>query len=138
MCADHRNPLNSCKGHLTAKGGLNATMSSNVYVIHQNGRPLMPCAPAKARKLLKAGKAKVINHSPFTIKLLWDCEEHVQEVTLGVDKGSHVTGFSCVGNGHILLSGQIQHRLDVKEKMEARRTNRRNRRNRTWYRPKRF
>jgi len=113
-------------------------MSSNVYVIHQNGHPLMPCTPAKARKLLRAGKAKVINRSPFTVKLLWDCEEHVQAVTLGVDKGSHVTGFSCVGKGQILLSGEIQHRLDVKEKMEARSINRKNRRKRIWYRPKRF
>jgi len=98
----------------------------------------MPCTPAKARKLLRAGKAKVITRSPFTIKLLWNCEEHVQAVTLGVDKGSHVTGFSCVGKGQILLSGEIQHRLDIKEKMEIRRTNRKNRRTRLWYRPKRF
>ena len=37
----------------------------------------------------------------------------------------------------ILLSGEIQHRLDVKEKMTARRSSRRNRRMRKWYRPKR-
>ena len=98
----------------------------------------MPCKPAKARKLLRAGKAKVAERSPFTIKLLWDCEEHTQEVVLGIDKGSHVTGFSCVGKGQILLSGEIGHRLDVKEKMETRRTNRRNRRARKWYRPARF
>ena len=132
------NLLNTRKGHLTLKGGLKAIMSINVYVIQQNGHPLMPCTPAKARKLLKGGKAKVITRSPFTIKLLWDCEEHIQPVTLGVDKGSHVTGFSCIGKGQILLSGEIQHRLDVKEKMEARRTNRKNRRTRLWYRPQRF
>ncbi len=98
----------------------------------------MPCAPAKARKLLKAGQARVIGRSPFTIQLQWQCEEKVQEVTLGIDKGSHFTGFCCVGKGHILLSGEIQHRQDVKDKMESRRRNRRNRRNRKWYRPKRF
>src|SRR6266446_1505024 len=91
-------------------------MSTLVYVINHNGRKLMPCKPAKARKLLRAGKAKVAERSPFTIKLLWDCEEHTQEVVLGIDKGSHVTGFSCVGKGQILLSGEIGHRLDVKEK----------------------
>lgn len=113
-------------------------MSTLVYVINHNGRKLMPCKPAKARKLLRAGKAKVAERSPFTIKLLWDCEEHTQEVVLGIDKGSHVTGFSCVGKEQILLSGEIRHRLDVKEKMETRRTNRRNRRARKWYRPTRF
>jgi hypothetical protein len=62
----------------------------------------------------------------------------VQEVVVGIDKGSNVTGFSCVGNGEILMSGEIHHRTDIKDKMDARRANRRNRRNRKWYRPKRF
>ena len=110
----------------------------NVYVINQNGNPLMPCKPAKARKLLRDKRAKVVNRCPFTIQLLWDCEENVQEVAVGIDKGSSVTGFSCVGNGNILMSGEIHHRTDIKDKMDARRTNRRNRRNRKWYRPKRF
>src|SRR6266568_6406315 len=113
-------------------------MSTLVYVINQNEQPLMPCKPAKARKLLRDRRAKVIGRCPFTIKLLWDCEEHVQEVTLGIDKGSHVTGFCCVGKGKILLSGAISHRLDVKEKMDGRRINRRKRRNRKWYRAARF
>ena len=98
----------------------------------------MPCKPAKARKLLRDGKAKVVNRCPFTIQLQWDCEENVQEVRCGIDKGSHVTGFSCVGNGEILMSGEIHHRTDIKDKMDARRANRRNRRNRKWYRKKRF
>ena len=113
-------------------------MSSNVFVINQNGQPLMPCHPAKARKLLRDGKATVVHRSPFTIKLLWDCEGQVREVALGIDKGSHFTGFCCVSQGKILLSGQIHHLLDVKNTMDGRRTNRRNRRHRKWYRPKRF
>ena len=110
----------------------------NVYVRNKNGNPLMPCKPAKARKLLRDGKAKVVNRCPFTIQLLWDCEENVQEVTIGIDKGSNVTGFSCVRNGEILMSGEIHHRTDIKDKMDARRANRRNRRTRKWYRKKRF
>lgn len=54
-----------------------------VYVINQNGNPLMPCKPAKAKHLLKAGKAKCIKRKPFTIKLLWNCEENTQEVVAG-------------------------------------------------------
>ncbi len=110
----------------------------NVYVRNKNGTPLMPCKPAKARKLLRDQKAKVVNRCPFTIQLLWDCEENVQQVTVGIDKGSHITGLSCVANGRILMSGEINHRTDIKDKMDARRANRRNRRNRTWYRPRRF
>jgi hypothetical protein len=113
-------------------------MSTVVYVVNQNGHPLMPCKPSKARKLLRDGRARVKHRSPFTIQLLWDCEEHVQEVIAGIDKGSHVTGLSCTGRGEILLSGEIHHRLDVKEKMENRRAHRRSRHSRKWYRPKRF
>lgn len=49
-----------------------------VYVKNKNGNLLMPCKPAKAKHLLKVGKAKVIKRSPFIIKLLWDCEENTQ------------------------------------------------------------
>jgi len=113
-----------------------------VYVINKNGNPLMPTKPAKARKLLRSGKAKVVNRCPFTIKLKWDCEENVQEVTVGIDKGSRITGFSCVAGAlwarQILMSGEIHHRTDIKYNMDARRANRRNRRTRKWYRPCRF
>ena len=109
-----------------------------VYVKNLNGNTLMPCKPAKARHLLRDGKAKVINRCPFTIQLLFSCEENVQPVTLGIDKGSDVTGVSCVANGEILMSGEIHHRTGIKDKMDARRANRRNRRNRKLYRPARF
>jgi len=98
----------------------------------------MPCKPAKARKLLRDGKAFVLNLSPFTIQLQWDCEENVQPIKLGIDRGSHHTGFCAVGVGQILISGVINHRTDIKDKMIARGQNRRQRRSRLWYRPKRF
>ena len=110
----------------------------NVFVINRNGNKLMSCKPAKARKLLETGKAKVKSLSPFTIRLQWDCEENVQEVIVGIDKGSKYTGFSCIGNNKILMSGVIHHRADIKSKMETRRNNRRQRRSRKWYRASRF
>jgi RRXRR protein/HNH endonuclease len=117
---------------------LKTAMFTKVYVRNQDGMPLMPCTPAKARHLLRAGKAKVVERSPFTIELAWQCEGHVQQVTLGIDKGSHVTGICCVGNGQVLLAAELEHRGDVKEKMDTRRMHRRSRRARCWYRPKRF
>src|SRR2546421_4603137 len=113
-------------------------MSLKVYVSNKDGTPLMPCTPAKARKLLQAGKAKVVERCPFTIQLAWQCEGHIQQVTLGIDKGSSVTGISCVGNGEVLLATEIHHRRDVKEKLDTRRLHRRSRRARKWYRPCRF
>ena len=109
-----------------------------VYVRNQDGRPLMPCTPAKARKLLRAGKARVVKRSPFTIQLSWLCEGHVQPVRAGIDKGSSTTGICCVGNGQALFSAEIHHRQDVKEKMDDRRDRRKSRRARKWYRPCRF
>jgi RRXRR protein/HNH endonuclease len=128
--------MNSRKERFTPAGGFTNTM--HVYVRNQDTTPLMPCTPAKARKLLRAGKAKVVERCPFTIQLHWQCEGHIQEVTLGIDKGSSVTGLCCVGNGKSLLAAEVRHRQDVKERMDTRRMHRRSRRNRTWYRPCRF
>ncbi len=109
-----------------------------VYVRNLDRAPLMPCTPAKARKLLQAGKAKIITYRPFTIQLAWQCERQVQPVTCGIDKGSRTTGLACVGNDHVLLAAEIHHRRDVKDKMDDRRDRRKSRRARQWYRPKRF
>lgn len=43
-----------------------------VYVLNINKEPLMPCTKAKARKLLKENKAKIVNYTPFTIQLTFD------------------------------------------------------------------
>ncbi|MFL5629285.1 MAG: RNA-guided endonuclease IscB [Ktedonobacteraceae bacterium] len=110
----------------------------SVYVKNHDGVALMPCSPAKARKLLRAGKARIIEYRPFTIQLTWQCEGQVQEVTCGIDKGSSITGIACVGNGKVLLAAEIHPRLDVKGKMQDRRDRRKSRRARRWYRPPRF
>ena len=50
-----------------------------VYVVSENGQPLMPTENhAKVRVLLKTGKAKVLNRCPFTIKLLYECMTYTQ------------------------------------------------------------
>jgi len=109
-----------------------------VYVLNKHGRKLMPCSPRRARLLLKEGKAKVIKRTPFTIQLIYGSTGYVQPVKAGVDKGSKVTGIACIGNGKLLFSGHINHRLDIKKKMESRASNRRARRSRLWYREPRF
>jgi 5-methylcytosine-specific restriction endonuclease McrA len=110
-----------------------------VYVINKNGNPLMPCKPAKAKHLLKAGKAKVIKRTPFTIKLLWDCEENTQEVVAGMDTGSKTIGCAAIANGKVVYQSEVQIRHDVSKKMEQRRMYRRNRRSRkTRYRKARW
>ena len=66
------------------------------YVLNQHGHPLMPCSPAKARHLLKDGKAKLMKRAPFTIQLLYGSSGYWQDVTLGVDAGSKHIGLSAV------------------------------------------
>ena len=57
---------------LSPVGGHKADMP--VFILNDDGKPLIPCKPAKARHLLSDKKAKVISSNPFTIQLLWHCE----------------------------------------------------------------
>ena len=58
-----------------------------VFVLHKDGDPLMPCKPAKARHLLKEGKAGVVMVRPFTIKLTFETSKNVQSFYIGQDPG---------------------------------------------------
>lgn len=110
-----------------------------VYVLNHHGKPLMPCSPAKARRLLKASKAKVVRRDPFTIKLLFGSSGYVQDVTAGVDTGSKTIGAAVIANSKVVYQAEIVLRNDVSGKMQQRAMYRRNRRGRkTRYRPARF
>jgi len=110
-----------------------------VYVISQSGKPLMPTERyGKVRRLLKDGKAKVIHRKPFTIQLLYQTTEIVQEITLGVDAGYLKIGLSAITKKQELFSAEVQLRKDIVELLKARRMYRRNRRNRLWYRQPRW
>ncbi|SIO43152.1 HNH endonuclease [Singulisphaera sp. GP187] len=109
------------------------------FVLNHKGEPLMPCSPAKARHLLKQGKAKVIRRDPFTIKLLFGASGYRQEVVAGMDAGSKSIGAAAVANGKVVYQAEVQIRDDVSGKMKQRVMYRRNRRSRkTRYRPARW
>ena len=55
-----------------------------VYVLNRHGKPLMPCSPARARHLLKDGKAKVVRRDPFAIKLRFGSSGYTQVVVAGI------------------------------------------------------
>lgn len=109
-----------------------------VYVLNKQGKPIMPCKEAKARKLLKQNKAKIAKHEPFTIQLLFDCENQTQEVNLGIDAGSKYIGVSATTEKQVLYEADVELRNDIVNKLSSRRENRRTRRNRLRYRPARF
>ena len=110
-----------------------------VFVLSINGKPLMPTNPAKARALLKTGKAKVIRTTPFTIKLLYESEEYTQPVIAGMDTGSKKIGCAAISNNIVRSQSEIGIRDDISGKMQQRSMYRRNRRSRkTRSRPVRF
>lgn len=111
-----------------------------VYVLNQNGQPVMPTKNhAKVRILLKNKKAKVVKRSPLTIRLLYSSTNYTQPVTLGVDTGSKHIGLSATTTSKELYASDVELRNDVVDLLSTRRQNRRARRNRkTRYRKARF
>lgn len=111
-----------------------------VYVINQDGKPLMPCTFVIARLLLKQRKAKCVRRTPFTIKLLYQTTSYTQPLTLGVDTGSRKIGSAVVNNKNdVVYLSEIEIRNDIADKMKQRSKYRRNRRARkTRYREARW
>ena len=111
-----------------------------VYVLNNNGQPIMPTKNhAKVRILLKQGKAKVIHRCPFTIQLLYHSTSYTQNITLGVDAGSKHIGISATTEDTVLFEADVAVRNDITELLATRRELRRTRRNRKIrYRKPRF
>ena len=99
----------------------------------------MPCSPAKARHLLKAGKAVVKRRTPFTIQLRIATGETKQNVTLGVDAGAKHVGLSATTEKEEVFASEVELRQDITGLLAARLSLRRDRRHRkTRYRAPRF
>lgn len=99
----------------------------------------MPTTPQKARKLLKQGKAKIINYKPFAIQLLYASGEAKQSIDIGIDLGAKHIGVAIQSENKVIAKGEIELRNDIKSNIDTRRIYRRSRRNRkTRYRKPRF
>ena len=111
-----------------------------VYVLSKNGKPLMPTEDhRKVRLLLKAGKARVVKRTPFTIRLTGTSKTFTQEITLGVDAGSRTVGLSASTEKKELFSAETELRNDIVKLLSDRRELRRSRRHRkTRHRKARF
>ena len=114
-----------------------------VFVLDRNKKPLDPCHPARARQLLREGRAAVIRRYPFTILLkdreLEESVTHAHQVKL--DPGSRTSGIALVRAGDdtesagtcgkALWAGELAHRGQaIKSALDDRRAIRRGRRNR--------
>jgi len=69
-----------------------------VLVLDKKKKPLMPCHPARARELLREGRARVHRMVPFTIRLVDRLVEDsvLQPIRIKLDPGSKTTGFAIV------------------------------------------
>lgn len=111
-----------------------------VFVLDTNRKPLTPCKPSVARKLLNVGKAKVFRLYPFTIVLNKEVTDIPQPLTLKIDPGSKTTGLAILSGCNLVWVAELTHRgQTIKSSLESRRSLRRGRRNRhTRYRLARF
>lgn len=115
-----------------------------VFVLDQNLKPLDPCHPARARELLKAGRAAVFRRYPFTIVLPNRTAEGsaVHPHRIKIDPGSKTTGIAVVQEptARVTTAVEIIHRGGaIRDALLTRRALRRGRRNRkTRYRQPKF
>ena len=116
---------------------------SRVLVVDTHHRPLMPCRPARARLLLKQGKAAVLRRSPFVI-ILQEAKPEARQtlLRLKIDPGSQTTGLAVMqdSTGEVVWAAEIIHRgQQVHKELLTRKGVRRSRRFRhTRYRAPRW
>lgn len=112
-----------------------------IPVVDTTKTPLMPTTPARARLLLKQGKARPYWNKLgiFCIILTYQVPPDNQQLVIGIDPGSSFEGWSIVGTQETVLNGMSETPKHVKKAVETRRTMRRSRRSRNcWRRPERF
>ena len=117
---------------------------TRVLVLGSTRQPLMPCHPARARELLKSGKAAIFRRYPFTIILKNRADGDKQSLQLKISPGTQTTGLAIVGafmrGWTVVWAAELKHRGNkIHEAMLARKNLRMSRRGRkTRYRKKRL
>lgn len=105
----------------------------SVFVLDVNGKPLTPCKPSKARKLLKGRQAKPVwnKFGRFGIRMLFEVGKETPTTTLGVDFGTKFEGYAvAVGKENNLA---VMWKLPDKKKIVKKLTERKQlRRARRW------
>ena len=102
-----------------------------VSVVSSSGKPLMPCHPARARELVRNGRAaRRFNKGMFYIKLIDREDGETQKIAVGIDPGSKREGITVKSSAHTFLNIQATAVSWVKDAIETRRNMRRSRRNR--------
>ena len=107
-------------------------MPEYIYVLGMDGKPQMPTTRRRhVQKLLDTGKARIAEHVPLTIQLLYDNDPVLQPVTLAENPGRTNIGLAVLDlKGELLLSAVVEIRnKEIAKLMEKRRQCRRASRN---------
>ncbi|AMX85017.1 HNH endonuclease [Geobacillus subterraneus] len=115
------------------------------FVLDKTGNKLSPTKENKAWYLIRKQRATLVQRFPMVIRLNKTIPKEAIDTTpirAGIDDGAKYVGIALVQNGKTknkpILKGFLEHRQDVKDKIDARRAYRRYRRSYKRYRPKRF
>ena len=101
----------------------------HIYVQDIDGSPLMPTTRAgKVRRMLRDGKAVIVSHTPFAVRLTYETTRFTQSVSLGVDAGTKHIGLSATTGRKELFAAEIELRTDIVDNLSTRREARRTRR----------
>lgn len=104
---------------------------STVYVLNKDSKPLMPTTRCgHVRYLLKEKKARVVKTKPFTIQLLYETNDVVQPLYLGIDPGRTNIGVAVVkADGTAVFTAHLETRnKEIPKLMKKRKDSRRARR----------
>lgn len=104
---------------------------STIYVLNKDGKPLMPTTRGgHVRHLLKEQKARVVMTKPFTIQLLYETDDVVQPLYLGIDPGRTNIGVAVVkADGTAVFTAHLETRnKEIPKLMKKRKDSRRARR----------
>lgn len=100
-----------------------------VPVVSSTGKSLMPCHPARARQLVRAGRAvRRFDRGLCSIQLTDRADGSTQPIAVGIDPGSTKEAFTVQSEKHTFLNVQADAVTWVKEHIETRRNMRRVRR----------
>jgi RRXRR protein len=115
------------EAHLTRASGVPVTGKGTlfmVFVLDSKKEPLDPCHEARARELLRKGKAAVFRYYPFTIILRERVGGTVSSHRLKLDPGSKATGLAVLQErgSRVVWAAELTHRgQDIRDALLARR-----------------
>jgi len=111
-----------------------------VPVVSKDGKPLMPCKPAKARKMIKGGVARGRHNKlgMFYVQMLREVGTETQPLKMAIDYGSRYDGYAVSGEKEVCMKGMAKMPERIVKKVLERGRMRKARRYRLWRRKKRF